>query len=75
MPYVLWDKEYDDSCDAERMLSAMFFDMCQDVGIDFGNDSVAWCECFNNWTDMLCEDDLICDASYRDLLPIGSRFE
>ena len=75
MIYTLWDKEFDNANDAERLLSAMFSDMCQDIGIDYGNDDVAWRECFNNWTDAICKDGLICEASYSDLCPIGERFE
>lgn len=75
MTYTLFNREYDDSCDAERMLSDMFADMCQDIGIDYGDDAVAWREFFNDWTDMLCKDGLICDASYQDLCAVGDRFE
>lgn len=75
MTYTIWNKEYEDKQDAERMLSAMFLYMCQDVGIDCGDDSVAWCTVFNDWTDALCKDGSICDASYQDLCPVGDVFE
>lgn len=73
--YEMWNKEFDDSNDAGRFLTAMFNNMCQDCGIDYRDDSAAWRECFNDWTDCLNKDGIICDESYQDLCPIGSKFE
>jgi hypothetical protein len=75
MPYTINRREYDDRDDAERHLSALFFDMCADVGIDFGDDAPAWRECFNNWTDAMNKDGALCDAAYQDLCPVGACFE
>jgi hypothetical protein len=63
--------EYDD---AERQLSALFLDMASDLDIDYGDDDTAWRTFFNDWTDMLCKDGLICESSYQDLCPIGEQF-
>ena len=73
--YVICGRSYEGAEESERVLSSLFFDMCRDLGIDYGQDHVAWRECFNDWTDSLCKDDLICEASYKDLCPIGERFE
>lgn len=72
--YVIHGKEHD--CEeAERYLSALFCDMASDLGIDYGDDAAAWREFFNDWTDALCKDGIICENSYNDLCPIGERFE
>lgn len=75
MEYEISGKGFDDKDSAERFLTALFVDMCFDLEIDLGNDSAAWRESFNNWTDSLHRDGLICDSSVNDLCPIGERFE
>jgi len=75
MTFVILGREYDDHDDAERHLSALFVDMCDDLEIDHGDDAVAWREDFNNWTDALHKDGQLCAASYDQLCPVGARFE
>jgi hypothetical protein len=67
--------EYDDADTAERQLSALFFDMCFDLDIDYGDDAAAWREFFNNWTDALNRDGDLCDAGYTDLCSVGAQFD
>lgn len=73
--YNICGRDVDGIENAESHLSALFFDMCSECEVDFGDDSVAWRDFFNNWTDMLNKDGLLCDAGYNDLCPIGDQFE
>lgn len=73
--YNICGRDVEGESNAESHLSALFLDMCVDCEIDFDDDSVAWRECFNNWTDMLNKDGLLCDAGYSDLCSVGSQFE
>lgn len=73
--YVICGRAYEGAEESERVLSSLFFDMCRDLGIDCGQDSAAWRECFNDWTDALNKDGLICDAAYNDLCPLGEQFQ
>ena len=75
MAYNINGHEYDDADTAERHLSALFFDMCAEFDIDYGGDAVAWRECFNDWTDALNKDGALCGRAYRELCPVGSRFD
>ena len=75
MTFSISGREYDDVDTVERQLSALFIDMCNELGIDHGDDAVAWRTDFNNWTDSLCKAGLICEQSYDQLCPVGDRFE
>lgn len=75
MSYKMWNREFDGKGEAESFLTAMFVDMCQDLEIDFGNDAAAWRGFFNDWTDDIHRDGIICDDSVQYLCPVGDRFE
>lgn len=75
--YTIFGREYEESESvlAERALTAAFLDMMQECGVDYGDDSAAWRETSNDWTDGLNRNGDICDAAYNDLCPIGSQFD
>ena len=73
--YLINGRKVEGTRNAESHLSALYRDMCSELEIDYGNDSAAWREDFNNWTDMLNKDGALCDSGYNDLCPVGDEFE
>ena len=62
--YCVGENQHEDIYDANKELSDMFFDLTPIA--EFGNDTVAMREAFNNWTDALCKDGEICDDTYNE---------
>jgi hypothetical protein len=75
--FTIFGREFEaaESILAERHLTKCFLDMCAEFGIDHGDDSAAWREDFNNWTDSLNRNGDICDSAYDSLCPIGRMFD
>lgn len=73
--YIIHNREFECKDEAESYLTSLFKDMCSELEIDLGDDSPAWREFFNDWTNLLCSDGIICESSYMDLCPIGDEFE
>ncbi|MZR12692.1 hypothetical protein GQE99_06615 [Maritimibacter sp. DP07] len=68
--YRIFGETWEDEDEAAEMLSRAFWDMCEECGIEFGNDRPALSEAFNAWTDSLCKDGDICGDSYERLAVI-----
>jgi len=64
--YRVNDTLHDNIDDASAALSGMFDEMCAELRADYGNDTIARNEDFNNWTDTLCKDGEICDDTYNE---------